>query len=194
VCWPCSLAHLLPGVGESRGLLDMAIYTKGRDPAYHPALRLADRLGLRIALHLMIAGVRGMLLYIAAVNFRAKRLLQASGRFALITAMLVSSCQRIGWQSQRLIYSKHVPFAPLTRADQGGTQRRLAGACQGHRRQKISTTEGKIRRDLASCFLASIGFPLARADIQPTRHHACVGESRDGTRLRSTSYGLIFKR
>jgi hypothetical protein len=71
----------------------MAIYTKGRDPAYHPALRLADRLGLRIALHLMIAGVRGMLLYIAAVNFRAKRLLQASGRFALITAMLVSSCQ-----------------------------------------------------------------------------------------------------
>jgi hypothetical protein len=69
--------------------------------------------------------------------------------------------KRIGRRSPRLICGKRVPFALLTRADQGGTHPGLAGECQRHRRQKIATTEGWIRRDLASCFLASLGFPFA---------------------------------
>jgi hypothetical protein len=104
-----------------------------------------------------------------------------------------------GWRSQRLTCGKRVPFALLTRAGQGGTHPGLlAGACQSYRRQNISTTKGGSD---ATCPLVSLlhsasnllDVHMRTNERQPTRHRACIGESRDGTSLRSASHGLISK-
>jgi hypothetical protein len=67
-------------------------------------------------------------------NVRAKRLAHR----------LLTNSRRLqpGWRSQRLTCGKRVPFALLTRADQGGTQPRLAGACQSHRQKRFTRREG----------------------------------------------------
>jgi hypothetical protein len=90
-------------------------------------------------------------------NVRAKRLKHFILAFWFLrclqpccSCLVVLFVNRIGWRSQRLTCGKRVPFALLTRADQGGAQPRLAGACQSHRRQKISTTTkgGSDKTDL----------------------------------------------
>jgi hypothetical protein len=118
-------------------------------------------------------------------NVRAKRLthwLLANSRRLLTPAVMLFSLPTglAGDHRQRLTCGKRVPFALLTRADQGGTHPGLAGACQSCRRQKISTTKGGwrprwIRRDLLpSCFLASLGFTFARCSYanERTAHEA----------------------
>jgi hypothetical protein len=111
--------------------------------------------------------------------------------------------KRIGWRSPRLICGKRVPFALLTRADQGGTHPGLAGECQGHptadkrfpRRRVDQTRPGLLFPCFTRLSICSMCIYM-RTGIQPTRHHACIGETRswDGTSLRSASYGLFFKR
>jgi hypothetical protein len=88
---------------------------------------------------------------------------------------------RTDWRSQRLTGGKRVPFALLTRADQGGTHPGLAGACQGCRRQMISTTKGGP--DATFPLVSLLHSPSHLLDVhmrtneQPTRHRACIDES-----------------
>jgi hypothetical protein len=133
-------------------------------------------------------------------NVRAKRLthwLLTSSRRLQPRCLFSLPTGWIGWRSQRLTCGKRVPFALLTRADQGGTHPGPAGECQSHRRQKIPTTKGGSD---ATCPLVSVLHSAShlldvhmRTNEQPTRHRACIGESLDGTILRSASHRLISK-
>jgi hypothetical protein len=106
-------------------------------------------------------------------NARAKRQTVdtlATDQFASITDYRLQPCCSLfslptgltGWRSQRLTCGKRVPFALLTRADQGGTHPGLAGACQIYRRKRFArgvhehgSERGRIRRapgHLFPCF------------------------------------------
>jgi hypothetical protein len=119
-------------------------------------------------------------------NVYAKRL----AHWLLINSRRLQPCCSLCQQDWLAITAadlcgKRVPFALLTRSDQGGTHPGLAGACQSYRRQKISTKKGGSD---ATCPLVSLlhsashllDVPM-QMNEQPTRHRAYIGESLDGT-------------